>query len=86
MSKQTTQSKKISIRLILSWFLGIYLTLIGIQSIFSKPFLALVAFIMAGVLIPPVTAWVDKNWHFYLSRGMKIVILIIGSIIVLILE
>ena len=81
MSEQTTPSKKISVGLILSWIFGVLFTLTGIVSIFSEPIPGLVMLVMAAVLLPPVTKLVDQKWKFHLSKGMKIVVIIIGFII-----
>ena len=81
MSEQTTPSKKITVGLILSWIFGVLFALTGIVSVFSEPIPGLVMLIMAAVLLPPVTKLVDQKWKFHLSRGMKVVVIIIGFII-----
>ena len=81
MSEQTTPSKKISVGLILSWIFGVLFALTGIVSVFSEPIPGLVMLVMAAVLLPPVTKLVDQKWKFHLSKGMKIVVIIIGFII-----
>lgn len=81
MSEQTTPSKKITVSLILSWIFGVLLALTGIVSVFSEPIPGLVMLIMAAILLPPVTKFVDQKWKFHLSGDMKIVVIIIGFII-----
>lgn len=81
MSEQTTLSKKITVGLILSWIFGVLFALTGIVSVFSEPIPGLVMLIMAAVLLPPVTKLVDQKWKFHLSKGMKVVVIIIGFII-----
>ncbi|PJC01906.1 MAG: hypothetical protein CO073_02270 [Candidatus Komeilibacteria bacterium CG_4_9_14_0_8_um_filter_36_9] len=81
MSEQSTQSKKISVGLILIWIFGVLFALTGIVSVFSEPIPGLVMLVMAAVLLPPVTKLVDQKWKFHLSGGMKIVVIIIGLII-----
>ena len=81
MSDQTTQSKKITIGLVLSWIFGTLFALTGIFSIFSDPIPGLVMLVMAAVILPPVTKLVDQKWRFNLSRGMKIGVIVIGLII-----
>ena len=81
MSEAQQQSKKITITLLLSWIFGTLFGLTGIISIFSEPIPGLVMLIMATVLLPPITKLVDKKWKFYLSGGIKIVVVIIGLII-----
>ena len=81
MSEQTTQSKKITVGLILGWIFGVLFALTGIVSVFSEPIPGLVMLVMAAVLLPPVTKLVDQKWKFHLSRGLKIVVIIIGLII-----
>jgi len=81
MSEQTTPSKKITIGLILSWIFGVLFALTGIVSVFSEPIPGLVMLIMAAVLLPPIAKLVDQKWKFHLSKGIKIVVIIIGFII-----
>jgi hypothetical protein len=81
MSDQTTQSKKITIGLVLSWIFGTLFALTGIFSIFSDPIPGLVMLVMAAAILPPVTKLVDQKWKFSLSRGMKIGVIVIGLII-----
>jgi hypothetical protein len=81
MNEQTTPSKNISVGLILSWVFGVLFALTGIVSVFSEPIPGLVMLVMAAVLLPPVTKLVDQKWKFHLSKGMKIVVIIIGFII-----
>jgi len=81
MSEQTTPSKKITVGLILSWIFGVLFALTGIVSVFSEPIPGLVMLIMAAVLLPPITKLVDQKWKFHLSKGMKIIVIIIGFII-----
>lgn len=80
-SDKTTLRKKITVGLILSWIFGILFALIGIVSVFSEPIPGIVMLIMATILLPPVNKLVDNKWKFHLSKGMKIVIIIIGFII-----
>ncbi|MDD3723137.1 MAG: Ltp family lipoprotein [Lutibacter sp.] len=81
MSEQITPSKKISVGLILSWIFGVLFALSGIVSVFSEPIPGLVMLIMAAVLLPPVTKLVYQKWKYHLSKGMKIVVIVIGIII-----
>lgn len=81
MSGQTTPSKEITVGLILSWIFGVLFALTGISSVFSEPIPGLVMLIMAAVLLPPIKRLVDQKWKFHLSKGMKIVVVIIGLII-----
>ena len=80
MSEQTT-SKKITVGLILNWIFGVLFGLTGIVSVFSEPIPGIVMLVMAAILLPPVTKLVDQKWKFHLSRGMKIVVIIIGCVI-----
>lgn len=81
MSEQTIPSKKITVGLILSWIFGVLFALTGIVSVFSELIPGLVMLIMAAVLLPPLTKLVDQKWKFHLSKGMKIIVIIIGFII-----
>jgi len=81
MSEQITQSKKITIGLILSWVFGVLFALTGIVSVFSEPIPGLIMLVMAAVLLPPVNKLVDEKWKIHLSGGVKIVVIIVGFII-----
>ena len=81
MSEQTTQSKKITVGLILSWIFGTLFALTGIVSIFSEPISGFVMLAMAAVLLPPVIKLIDQKWKFHLSGGIKIAVVVIGLII-----
>lgn len=80
-NKQTTLNKKITVGLILCWVFGILFGLIGIISVFSEPIPGIVMLTMAAVLLPPINKLVDEKWKFHLSRGIKIVVIIVGFII-----
>lgn len=73
--------KKISVESSLSWIFGILFALTGIVFVFSAPIPGLVMLIMAGVLLPPVIKFIDQKWKVYLSKGIKIIIIIIGLIV-----
>ena len=72
------QSKKISVGLLLGWIFGILFIITGISSIFSEPIQGIVMLIMAAVILPPINKLVDEKWHFHLSGGIKLVVIIIG--------
>jgi hypothetical protein len=81
MTEETTQSKKITIGLILSWVFGVVFALNGIIFIFFVPTGGLIMLIMSIVILPPVTKLVDKKWKFHLSKGVKVGVIIIGLIL-----
>lgn len=82
MNEQTTSSKKISVGLILSWIFGVLFALTGIVFVFSEPIPGLVMLIMAAVLLPPISKLVDRKWKFYLSGGVKTIIVVVGLVII----
>lgn len=82
MNEKTTQSKKITVGLTLSWLFGVFFAIGGLAGIVSgEPIPGIVMLLMAAVLLPPFTKLVERKWNFHLSKGMKIVVIIIGFII-----
>jgi len=71
------QSKKISVGLVLSWIFGSLFALTGVISIFSDPVPGIIILIMAGVLLPPINKLIDEKWNFHLSKGIKVLVIII---------
>jgi hypothetical protein len=75
-------SKEVTLNLVLSWIFGLFFAFIGFVSIFSEPLSGLFMLIVAAVLLPPVTRWVEKERNVHLSKGLKTLI-IVSSLIVL---
>lgn len=82
MSKEKKEVKKIGAGLIFSWIFGILFLLSAIGSIFSGQFFSgIILFIMAGAILPTANKLLKEKQNIELSRGLKIVIIIIGLII-----
>ncbi|MDF1518259.1 MAG: DUF308 domain-containing protein [Lutibacter sp.] len=81
MSEQTSQNKKMTAGLILSWIFGILFALTGIISVFSEPISGLIMLIMAAVLLPPIAKLIEQKSNIKLTRTIKAIIIIVGLII-----
>ena len=55
--QQNSNSKKITLRLLLGWILGVPFALSGIALVFTKPIPGLAMLCMAAVILPPMPAW-----------------------------
>lgn len=74
--------KKITIGRILSWFFGVIWLIAGFTSLSSSFTVGLVYIFMALVLLPPANNFLMKKFNIQLSRGIKILLIIIGLIII----
>lgn len=73
------EHKKITVGSVLSWIFGVIFVLGGLGALISLQIKsALVLFIMAIVLLPPVYKFVSDKFNFELSKGIKALIIIVG--------
>lgn len=83
MTNEETVSKKRSlIGIILSWIIGIFFALIGIEAIGSEPIPGIAMLLMATVLLPPINKFANDKWKICLSGKVQTVVIIFGFIIV----
>lgn len=76
------ETRKITLRLVLSWFFGIIFGIAGLSSLFTDSFIAGSSLIIASlILLPPVTKFSKKKFNFELSGGLKITLVIILLVI-----
>ncbi len=70
---------KITIGLILSWFFGI-IFFIGFLAglMVGSYFVAILLFLTACFIIPPIERSIKERWNFEFSTGIKIILVIVG--------
>ena len=69
------KTKNITLSSIISWILGIIFAIVGFVSLFSTPLVGIFFLLASAVLIPPILKKISGK--FNLSRGVKIVLIII---------
>jgi len=73
--------KKLTLGGILGWIFGLFFVLVGLAS-FSSSFIAGIScLVISAVLLPPVNRLFREKMNFELSKGVKIVVIIICLII-----
>lgn len=78
----TKETRKIGLGLILGWFFGVVFGLSGLTMLFSGIIVGGGALILASLVsLPPVSKFTKEKWNFELSRGLKIIAVIILFII-----
>ncbi len=79
-TEKTTESRNITVSSVGSWIIGVLLIIVGISTIVTNPLSAIV-YIVLGIIFTPVTnKKIEDKFKIKLSRGIKIVILILGII------
>ncbi len=79
MSSQATPSvpRKITLGLIIGWALGIFLLLPAISMLAKQPVTGLALLAASLVLLPPAIGFIQKKGNFYLSGGVKFIVVVI---------
>lgn len=79
---QSIPERKITLGFVVSWILGVLLGISGIPFLFQGQILSGILFIVAAlVLLPPVSQYVKEKSGFSLSRGLKLVLVIVLMIV-----
>ena len=72
------KTRKITLGFIVGWVFGIFFALGGLSFLIQGAFGAGIPLIIASfILIPPVINWIESKINIKLSRGLKIVLVII---------
>ncbi len=71
------KTKNITVSSIIAWILGIGSILTGINTIGSKPLVGILYFLVAVILIPPISKGIQEKLHIKLSRSLKVLIVLI---------
>lgn len=76
------KTKNITLGSIIGWLVGIGAALAALGTISSKPLVGTLYIIVAIILIPPVSRWIEAQTHMRLSKGVKIlaVLVLLGVI------
>jgi micrococcal nuclease len=81
MKKEILIKSKSFITLALRWVSGIFFGLIGVFSIFSDTLSSLPLLLIATILLPPSMNFIQERINFKITRGMKIITIIISFVI-----
>lgn len=79
MATQETASgtRKITLGLIIGWALGIFLVVPAISLLFTQPATGLALLAASLILLPPAIAFIQKKGNFHMSRGVKVVLVVV---------
>lgn len=72
-----TSPKKISLGLVLGWVFGLMFGLAGLVSIFSETVTGILMLILGAVLLPPTYKIILEKFNLSVSKGLKIVLVIL---------
>lgn len=76
--------RKVTLGLVLSWILGILFGLNAMVYLFTKQFIPTIAALaIFAVLLPPMNKLIKEKLNIELSRGIKIIVVIIGIFIIM---
>ena len=76
-NNQKKEPTKITLGLALGWGLGVLATISGVTLLFSEPLTGFLMLLLAVVLLPPANKFITDKLNFSISRGMKIIVVII---------
>jgi len=80
--KLKKEVKKLTLGLIVSWVLGVMFGISALGFIFQGAVKSGTALVLASlILLPPVNIFIKKEFNFEMSRGLKIIIVIILLIV-----
>lgn len=71
------KTKNITLSLILGWIIGIIFSITGLSTLFVKPLAGLIYILIACIALPPISKAIQKKLNINLSRGVKIILIII---------
>lgn len=78
----TKETKKITLGLILSWVLGVIFGISGVSFLFTGSIVSGGSLILASlILLPPMNRFSKEKFNLELSRGLKIILVIILLVI-----
>lgn len=72
------KTKKITLGLIIGWVLGVMFIAVGFMALVSSDILAgIFSIAIAVVIFPPISRIIEEKYHLVLSRGVKILLVIV---------
>jgi uncharacterized protein YqgC (DUF456 family) len=80
--ENTTQSsevktKNITFGLVVGWIFGVLAMMSGFAMLFSNPIPGILFIVSALIALPPVSQYMKEKMHFSLSKGLKVLIILI---------
>lgn len=79
---QKSGPKKVTLGLVLGWGFGVLVAISGVTLLVSEPVAAILMLLLAAVLLPPANKFVTNKFNFSLSRGVKVVVVLILLIVI----
>lgn len=77
-TKETASgTRKITLGLIIGWALGIFLVVPAISLLFTQPATGLALLVASLILLPPAINFMQQKGNFHLSKGVKIVLVVV---------
>jgi len=71
------KTKNITLGSIIGWIIGVLSILTGVIFIFSKPSVAIAYLLIACLSLPPLSRYVQSKLNIKLSKGVKIILVLI---------
>lgn len=71
------KTKNITLGSIIGWLVGIGATLAALGTISTKPVVGTLYIIIALILIPPVSKWIEGQTHIRLSKSVKVLVVLV---------
>lgn len=76
-NESEVKTKNITVGSIVGWIVGVVSLLTGVTTLFTKPVAGIVWLLIAVVTLPPVIKPIQKKFNFHLSKGVKIILVLI---------
>ena len=70
-------TRKITLGLIIGWVLGIFLVVPAISLLVTQPATGVALLAASLILLPPAINFIQQKWNFHLSRGVKVVLVVV---------
>jgi len=83
MEQENKKVKKVTLGFILSWILGVLSVVGGLATIFKSPVAGILYLLLAFILLPPANKLVEKKLKFSISGGLKFILFIVLSAIII---
>lgn len=75
--EKASVSRKITLGLIIGWALGIFLVVPAISLLFTQPATGIALLAASLILLPPAINFIQQKGNFHLSRGVKVVLVVV---------
>lgn len=71
------KTKNITLGSIIGWIVGVLSVLTGVMFIFSKPLIGIIYLLIACLSLPPLNRYIQSKLNIKLSKGVKIILVLI---------